>query len=161
RLPISERVVSNTRRLLELLQVGGARATFFVLGLVAQRFPALVREIRASGHEVASHGTAHRSVAELGPAGFREDLRRSIAAIEDAIGERVLGFRAPDFAISEREVWALEILAEEGLRYDASIFPCRGPRDGVPRAFRRPFRVRCRANPGLLEFPLATMRILG
>jgi polysaccharide deacetylase family protein (PEP-CTERM system associated) len=158
-LPISDRVLANTHALLDVLHRGGAKATFFVLGLVAERFPGLVAEIAAGGHEIASHGFSHRSVAELGPRGFRADLRRSIESIGGACGHRVLGYRAPDFSISEDEFWALEILAEEGLRYDSSIFPFRGPRYGVPRAFREPFVVRCRANPCFLELPLATVQV--
>jgi polysaccharide deacetylase family protein (PEP-CTERM system associated) len=158
-LPISDRVVRNTHELLDLLHRGSARATFFILGLVAERFPGLVAEVAAGGHEIASHGTSHRSVSELGPQGFRADLRRSIESIGEASGHRILGYRAPDFSISENEFWALEILAEEGLRYDSSIFPFRGPRYGVPRAFREPFVVRCRANQCFLELPLATAQV--
>jgi len=160
-LPVTARVVDNTRRLLDLCARSETRGTFFVLGLVAERFPALVQEIQRAGHEVASHGASHRAVGALGRAGFREDVRRSIVAIQNACGEPVLGYRAPDFSISESELWGLEILAEEGLRYDSSIFPFRGPRYGIPQAFRRPFRVQCRANPRFAEFPLATLDLAG
>jgi polysaccharide deacetylase family protein (PEP-CTERM system associated) len=155
-LEISPRVATSTRRLLEMFARHGARATFFVLGLVAERFPGLIREVRDAGHEVATHGTSHRSVAALGPDGFRADLRRSIRAIEDAAGVQVLGYRAPDFSISERELWALPVLSEEGLAYDSSIFPFRGRRYGIPAAFRAPCVVRCPGGRRLLEFPLAT-----
>ena len=160
-LPITGRVVENTRCMLELCAGCAARGTFFVLGLVAERFPALVREIEQAGHEVATHGASHRAVKDLGRAGFRKDVRRSIRAIQDASGRSVFGYRAPDFSISESELWALEILAEEGLRYDSSIFPFRGPRYGIPQAFRHPFLVQCRANPRFAEFPLATLEVAG
>jgi len=160
-LEISPRVVSSTLRLLEIFGRHGARATFFVLGLVAERFPELVREVRDAGHEVATHGTSHRSVAALGPEGFRADLQRSLRAIQSATGLKVLGYRAPDFSISEQELWALQILAEEGLSYDSSIFPFRGSRYGIPRAFRGPWIVRCPGGRSLFEFPLATVDLLG
>jgi polysaccharide deacetylase family protein (PEP-CTERM system associated) len=159
-LPISDRVVSNTRRLLDIFGRAGVRATFFVLGLVAERFPSLVVEMVKAGHEVASHGTSHRSVSALGPDGFRQDLRRSIDSIEATSGQKVLGYRAPDFSISESAFWALEIMAEEGLLYDSSLFPFRGPRYGVPDAFRDPFVIRCRSARTLLEFPLATVEVM-
>ena len=161
RLEITERVVTNTRRLLDLFDAGGARGTFFVLGLVAERFGALVREIAGRGHEIASHGTSHTPVYSLDRETFRTDVRRSIRAIEDAAGVRVSGYRAPDFSITEKSLWALEVLAEEGLSYDSSIFPFRGPRYGIPAAFDRPCRVRCRANPRFAEFPLATVKVGG
>ncbi len=160
-LPLTDRVVANTRDLLDLFDRSGARGTFFVLGLVAERFPSLVREIATRGHEVASHGRSHRAVASLGAEGFRDDLRRSLRAIEDALGGRVLGYRAPDFSIGAGDLWALEILAEEGLVYDSSIFPFRGRRYGIPEAFREPGLVRCRSGRQLVEFPLTTIEILG
>jgi polysaccharide deacetylase family protein (PEP-CTERM system associated) len=159
-LPLSDRVVSNTRRLLDIFDRAAVRATFFVLGLVAERFPLLVREIAARGHEIASHGTSHLSVSSLGPEGFRKDLRRSIESIEAASGRKVVGYRAPDFSISESAFWALEIMAEEGLLYDSSLFPFRGPRYGVPNAFRDPFVIQCRSTRTLLEFPLATVELM-
>jgi polysaccharide deacetylase family protein (PEP-CTERM system associated) len=160
-LEVSERVRTNTQRLLDLFDAAGARATFFCLGIVARRFPGLLRDIVARGHEVASHGSAHAPVFSLGPAAFRTDLRRSIAAIEDAAGARVIGYRAPDFSIAFESFWAFEILAEEGLVYDSSIFPFRGPRYGVGESFSRAYAIRCRANERLLEFPLATITLFG
>ena len=160
-LDLSRRVVSNTLRLLDLMDGAGARGTFFILGIVAERFPDLVRAIDARGHEVASHGMAHQPVCDLGPEAFRQDLLRAVRAVENAAGRKVLGYRAPDFSIFEKDLWALEIMAEQGLRYDSSVFPFRGPRYGIPEAFRRPCAVICRANPEFLEFPLATVEILG
>jgi polysaccharide deacetylase family protein (PEP-CTERM system associated) len=160
-LPVTRRVRDNTFRILDLVARAGARATFFVLGLAAQAFPDLVRRIRDEGHEVASHGHSHRPVYAMGPDEFREDLRRSITLIEDAVGERVLGYRAPDFSIRGGHLWALRILAEEGLRYDSSIFPIAGPRYGIRASFSLPFRVLTASQSELVEFPLATLEYLG
>jgi len=160
-LPITARVRDNTLRILDLLDPGRARGTFFVLGLVAEKFPDLVREIRRRGHEVASHGFSHRPVYEMTPDRFRADLRASIAAIEDAAGSRVLGYRAPDFSIPSSSLWALEVLAAEGLSYDSSIFPIAGPRYGIREGFTAPGLVRCREERTLIEFPMATTQYLG
>ncbi len=159
-LAITNRVDDNTRRILDMLATAGVHATFFVLGLVAARFPALVRRIADEGHEVATHGQSHRAVYTMTPEEFRSDLRQSVGLVEDAAGARVVGFRAPDFSIPRSAFWALEILAQEGLQYDSSLYPFRGPRYGVADAFRAPFRVRCRANPDLVEFPLMTIEWL-
>lgn len=160
-LPVTRRVCDNTCRVLDILAAAGARGTFFVLGLVAEAFPELVRLIRDGGHELASHGHSHRPVYRMRPEEFRADLRRSIASIEDAGGVRVLGYRAPDFSIRARDWWALEIMAEEGLRYDSSIFPFAGPRYGVRAAFALPFRVLSASSSQFIEFPLTTIECLG
>ncbi|OLD63221.1 MAG: hypothetical protein AUI47_09975 [Acidobacteria bacterium 13_1_40CM_2_68_5] len=160
-LPVTARVRDNTLRVLDLLANAGVRATFFVLGLAAQAFPDLVRRIQDDGHEVASHGYSHRPVYGMQAEEFRIDLRRSIALIEDAAGARVLGYRAPDFSIRSSDWWALEILAEEGLRYDSSLFPIAGPRYGIRAAFTLPFRVRPACGSEIIEFPLATFECLG
>jgi len=161
KLPMTGRVRDNTLRILDLLAAAEVRATFFVLGLVAQRFPDLVRRLQAEGHEIGCHGHAHGAVHAMRPEQFRTDLRDSLARIQDSAGTRVTGYRAPDFSIPASALWALEILAEEGLRYDSSIFPFAGPRYGIPGAFRVPFRVRCAANPEFVEFPLTTCEFLG
>ncbi|HKQ97896.1 MAG TPA: polysaccharide deacetylase family protein [Candidatus Polarisedimenticolia bacterium] len=159
-LPITPRVVDNTARILDLCAAAEVQGTFFVLGLVAETHPALVRRIRDAGHEVASHGHDHRPVFAMSPATFRADLQRTRAAIESACGVRVAGYRAPDFSIPAAAFWALEILAEEGYRYDSSLFPWKGPRYGVAEAFDAPFRVRTRAGD-LVEFPLVVSTRLG
>ncbi|HEU4402690.1 MAG TPA: DUF3473 domain-containing protein [Candidatus Polarisedimenticolia bacterium] len=160
-LPITERVRSNTHTILDLLAEKRALATFFVLGLVATRFPDVVRRIVAEGHELASHGNSHRPVHAMTREEFRVDLRRSLAILQEGAGTRVLGYRAPDFSINEGALWAIEVLAEEGLEYDSSIFPFAGPRYGIAFAPRLPFTVRCAANPRFLEFPLTTLEWLG
>jgi polysaccharide deacetylase family protein (PEP-CTERM system associated) len=114
------RVERNTDRMLELLRARGVKATCFVLGWVAERFPQLVRRIHAAGHEIASHGYGHDLIYSLKPEAFREDLRRSKAILEDLSGERVLGYRAPSFSITD---WSIDILRDEGFVYDSSSFP--------------------------------------
>lgn len=114
------RVESNTRRLLRLFDSHGVTATFFVLGWVAERIPGLVREIHRAGHEVASHGHAHRLIYDHTSEEFREDLRRSKTFLEDVTGVRVLGYRAPNFSINDA---AIEVITEEGFAYDTSYFP--------------------------------------
>jgi len=154
------RVEANTERLLALLAEHRVRATCFVLGWVAERWPGLVKTIAAGGHEVASHGYWHRLVYTQTPDEFRKDLRRARGVIEDASGLRVRGYRAPSFSITARSLWALDVLAEEGYDYDASIFPIRHDRYGLPTAPRHIFRVQCAAGD-LLEAPGSTVRVAG
>jgi len=154
------RVELNTRRVIDLLAGLELRATFFVLGWVAQRFPALVREIRAAGHQLGCHSYAHRLAYEMTPAEFRHDTRRALMAIEDAAGSAVRAYRAPTFSITHRSLWALDILLELGFTIDSSIFPTRNHLYGIPRAPRRPFRIRIQGAE-LLEFPLPAVRIAG
>lgn len=152
------RVVPNTERILELFEREGVRATFFVLGWVAERFPRLVREIAAAGHEIASHGYHHQLLYTLTPAQFREDVRASKALLEQASGSAVLGFRAPSYSIIESSLWALDILIEEGYAYDASIFPIHHDRYGIPNAERHAHVLR-RKSGTLIEMPASTTRV--
>jgi peptidoglycan-N-acetylglucosamine deacetylase len=155
------RVVRNTYRVLELFEEAGVRATFFVLGYVAIQEPELVRAIQAAGHEVACHSHMHRRVSTMGPAEFRDDLRRAVSAIEDAGGQKILGYRAPTFSIVKKSLWAVEILAEEGFLYDASVFPIRHDLYGFPSAPRFPFRWLCRDGRSLYEIPPTTVSVMG
>lgn len=154
------RVEGATDRLLEMLAEGGDRATFFVLGWVARRSPGLVRRIAAAGHEVASHGMDHRRVDELGPEGFRRDARTSRALLEDLAGARVRGYRAPSFSLWRERDWALEVLLEEGYRYDSSCIPTRRPAlssstpPGVPHLVPTP------SGP-ILEVPVTPLERAG
>jgi polysaccharide deacetylase family protein (PEP-CTERM system associated) len=125
------RVVRNARTLLSILEKYGTRATFFVLGTVAESFPGLISEICGSGHEIATHGYSHKLVYKQTKEEFREDLRRSLHVIESITGDKVWGYRAPYFSITEDSLWALKILREEGLKYDASIFPLKRKLYGV------------------------------
>jgi polysaccharide deacetylase family protein (PEP-CTERM system associated) len=154
---LPSRLHGTTLRLLDGFEQTGSRATFFVLGWVAERHPALVREIASRGHEIACHGYGHELVYSLGTARFRADLQRARAAIEDAVGRNVEGYRAPSYSITERSLWALEILAEEGFRFDSSIFPIRHPRYGIPGFHRRPVRLELEGGGWIDEFPLTTL----
>jgi len=154
------RMESCTRWLLDELAGLGIRATFFVVGEIAKAYPALVRDLHQAGHEVGSHSWDHRRVHRLTPDEFRADVRRSKEAIEDVTGVAVSGYRAPTFSITRETAWAIDVLAELGLRYDSSIYPVRHDRYGVPNAPRVPFRVRGRVHT-LLEIPPATLRLAG
>ncbi len=152
---ISERVVVNTRRLLALFAEYDVRATFFVQGMVAERYPELVTEIAAAGHELGTHGHSHQPVYRLGQAQFAAELARSIAFIEAAGGQQVIGHRAPDFSIPPGAPWAWEVLRDHGLRYDSSVFPAPNPRYGTPGAPCHPYHV----LDGLVEFPVAVLAL--
>jgi polysaccharide deacetylase family protein (PEP-CTERM system associated) len=152
------RVCDNTARLLDLFAARRVTATFFVLGWVAERFPSLVTRIAAAGHEIASHGYAHRLIYQQTPAAFREDLRRAKGILESTSGVHVEGFRAPSYSITARSLWALDVLVEEGYRYDASIFPVRHDRYGIPNSPRHPY-VLPRNAGSLVEAPGSTVRV--
>ena len=151
------RVERNTDRLLAIFDEAGVKATFFVLGWVAERYPELISRIAAAGHELASHGYAHRLVYDLTPAMFRDDIRRSKEVLEGATGTAVQGYRAPSYSITPRSLWALDILIEEGFTYDASIFPIHHDRYGIPVSARYPYRLH--RGPGeLIEVPGSTVQ---
>lgn len=152
------RVERNTMLLLELFHRHQVRATFFMLGWVAERNPALVRTIAAAGHELASHGFHHQLVYTITVDQFREDVRRAKATIEDAGSCVVQGYRAPSFSIVESSLWALDVLIEEGHTYDASVFPIYHDRYGIPDAPRRAHEIRRPAGT-ILEVPAPTVRI--
>lgn len=158
---LPSRVVDSTRRVLDLLDRHATSATFFVLGWVADRHPRLVREIADRGHEVASHGYGHRMLTSMTPPEFRVDVRRAKAAIEDAAGVAVTGYRAPTFSVVRRTLWALAVLAEEGFHYDSSIFPIHHDRYGIPDASRFPHRLATGAGDDLVEFPITTVAVAG
>jgi polysaccharide deacetylase family protein (PEP-CTERM system associated) len=152
------RVVSNTSRLLDLFAEAKVEATFFVLGWVAERHKDLVARIARNGHQVASHSYWHRLVYDLSPAEFRDDLRRARDVLESAACAPVRGFRAPSYSITEESLWALDVLIEEGYAYDASIFPIRHDRYGIPDAPRQPHLVTSKAG-SLLEVPSTAGRV--
>lgn len=156
-----DRTEANTDRLLELLARHDALGTFFVLGWIAQRHPSLVRRIAAAGHEIASHGFDHELVYNQTPEVFRQDVRRARALLQDLSSQEVIGYRAPSYTIVERTLWALPILAQEGYRYDSSIFPIRRRRYGMPRAPRVPHLYTMESGLRLAEFPLPTIRLGG
>jgi polysaccharide deacetylase family protein (PEP-CTERM system associated) len=156
---LPSRIRQNTRRTLTLLRRNRCRATFFVLGWVAEREPALIREVAEAGHEIACHSHLHRRITTLTPTQFRDDVRRSRDAIENAAGIKVVGFRAPTFSITYKSLWALEILAEEQFEYDSSIFPIRHDLYGIPRAPRWAHRRRLLTGKTIWEIPPSTICI--
>jgi polysaccharide deacetylase family protein (PEP-CTERM system associated) len=152
------RVEPNTDVILAQFEAAGVRGTFFTLGWVAERYPALIRRIVASGHELASHGHGHERVDAIGAANFRADIRRAKHLLEDAGGVEVRGYRAPTFSIGATTPWAHAILAEEGYGYSSSVYPVRHDLYGAPDAPRGPHR----PDPnGVLEIPMTTARIGG
>lgn len=155
---LESRVEPVTRRLLALLRTYRIRATFFVLGYVAERHPALIEAIREAGHEIAVHGYWHSYVFRLTAAEFSQELARSLEVITAVTGEMPLGHRAPYFSINRTTPWAFEVLREHGFRYDSSIFPIRNGFYGYPGMPRFPYVV---AGGGLMEFPLSTVRLGG
>lgn len=154
------RVVRNTEKVLQVFADRGVHSTFFVLGWVAERHPALIRRIVAEGHELASHGYSHVRADEQTAEAFREDIRRTKGLLEEAGGVPVHGYRAASFSINKRNWWAFEVLAEEGYRYSSSVFPIHHDQYGVPDASRDPFEPSPRAK-GFIELPMSTVRMLG
>lgn len=152
---LPQRVERNTERILDILAESGVQATFFVLGWIAQRYPALVRRIVAGGHELGSHGFNHMRVDRLSPEAFRADVRQSKRVLEDEGGVVVRGYRAPTFSISRNSAWAHPILLEEGYRYSSSVYPRKHDLYGSPGAPRTAFG----PLPGFVEVPLTTVRI--
>ena len=155
---LESRVCRNTDRLLQIFDEHAIKATFFVLGLVAERFPSLVARIAMAGHEVASHGYGHRLIYDQTTSAFREDVRQAKAILEEAAGVPVRGYRAPSYSVTPRTLWALDILIEEGYSYDSSIFPIRHDRYGIPLSPRRPYVLE-RTRGVLVEAPASTTRI--
>lgn len=147
-------VITDTRRVLELLAEVGVRATFFVVGQVAATYPELVREVAEQGHEIGSHTYSHELIHRLEPAAFKRDMQRSVKILEDLTGRPVWGFRAPEFSVGHLRHWCFEILAELGFRYDSSVFPWSRVRYGIPDAPLTPF-VLDTPQGALTEFPLA------
>jgi polysaccharide deacetylase family protein (PEP-CTERM system associated) len=155
------RVERNTQRLLELFDNNGIKVTFFVLGWVAERVPRLVSEIAAMGHEVACHGYSHQLVYDQTVEEFREETLRSKALLEDISQTPVRGYRAASYSITERSLWALDVLAEAGFTYDSSIFPIRHDRYGMPGTPETPYQLKSPAGQSIVEFPLSTARLFG
>ncbi len=154
------RIEGPLHRLLDLFDRFETRATFFVVGWTAEQHPELIREIHRRGHEVASHSFAHQLIYNMTPEAFRDDLTRCKKILEDLTGEGILGFRAPTYSITAASFWALDILIEEGFRYDSSIFPIHHDRYGVPASPRHPHLIK-REKGEILEFPLSTVRLFG
>jgi len=155
------RVAMSTLRILDLFDRYSVKGTFFFVGWVAHKFPKLVREVHARGHELACHSYWHRTVYSQTQDEFREDTQAAVRAIEDAAGVKVFGYRAPSWSITKDCLWALDVLAEEGFTYDSSIYPIHHDLYGVPGARRFPYTHRLKDGHSLLEFPPATVQVLG
>ena len=156
---LASRVEANTVRVLDLYAEAGVSATFFMLGWIAERHPALVKRIAAAGHEIASHGYAHDRVTTLTPDSFRADLRRTQGILEELSGAPVVGYRAPSFSIGRDNAWALDVLADEGYAYSSSVAPFGTDHygwPGFPRFAHRPI-----AGSAMLEVPITTARVGG
>ena len=155
------RVERNTDVLLQLFEKKQIKATFFVLGWVAERYPEIVRKIVAQGHELASHGYSHQLVYSQTPEVFREETRRSKQILEDQGQKPVVGYRAASYSITAKSLWALDILAELEFTWDSSIFPIRHDRYGMPNSPERPYRIKTSSGALLTEFPLTTAKVAG
>lgn len=157
----SSRVVAATTVLLDLLDRTRTKATFFVLGRVAETFPELVREVARRGHEIGTHGHAHYRVDRSDPATFARDIRDSITAITSACGVRPKGHRAPEFSISKDTTWAYSVLVAEGMTYDSSVMPASARRYGIAGASPGPYTIDAAPGRSLRELPLATALVAG
>ncbi len=155
------RVEQNTYRILDILDDYQTKATFFVLGWIAERYPALVQEIQKRGHEVASHGYSHRRVYTQMPEQFRTETRRARYILEDIIGQPIRGYRAASYSITEKSLWALDILQEEGFVYDSSIFPIHHDLYGIPNSPRFGHLLNGQTRGKLIELPPSTLQIGG
>ena len=151
------RVERNVALILDLLDRHATKATFFTLGWIAERYPALVKEIVARGHELASHGYGHLRASDQTPDSFREDLAVAKAILEDIGGVAVTGYRAPSFSIGEGNLWAHDVIAETGHRYSSSVYPIAHDHYGMPAAPRFAWRT----DSGVVEIPPSSLRVLG
>lgn len=154
------RVENNTYKLLDLFDEYQVKATFFTLGWVAERKRDMVLEIARRGHEVACHGYSHQLIYNQTPEVFQQETVRAKSILEDIIQQPVLGYRAASYSITEKSLWALDILAESGFVYDSSIFPVRHDRYGMPDTPEHPYHLKTPAGHSIIEFPLSTAKIL-
>jgi polysaccharide deacetylase family protein (PEP-CTERM system associated) len=151
-------VVECAKRILDVLKREETRATFFVVGRVAKKYPHLVREIMRGGHEIASHGYEHIYVNRVTREVFRADLEKSKSILEDLGGQRVLGFRAPEFSIDNTTPWAFQVLSEAGFKYDSSLFPMNGRRYGDPNVPQGLHKISTPSGP-IVEVPMSTITL--
>ncbi len=159
---LPQRALSNTLRVLDILNYWGLRGTFFILGWIAERHPALIKRIASTGHEVACHGYAHQRITTMTPRAFEQDIDRARKLLQDISGQPVYGYRAPSYTITGKTMWALDKLIDAGFTYDTSIFPIHHDIYGMPGAKRFP-HVITRPEGSILEFPPTTLslRMLG
>ncbi len=150
------RVERNVARIMDMLAERDVTATFFTLGWIAERYPAMVRRIVDGGHELASHGYGHERASDLDHSAFSQDVERAKKLLEDLAGREVSGYRAPSFSIGTGNLWAFDALARAGYRYSSSIYPIRHDHYGMPDSPRFAYRV----GSGLLEVPITTLRLM-
>ena len=159
-----DQIEEAVRPILDLLDKYETKATFFVLGIVAEKHPGLIREIYRKGHEIASHAYSHKTLYELGEDEFRKEVEKSTRLLESITGEKPIGFRAPSFSINNSTKWALRILEEYGFKYDSSIFPIKTMLYGVPNAPLHPYRpskgdvARHDPDGDIIEFPMTVLK---
>jgi polysaccharide deacetylase family protein (PEP-CTERM system associated) len=158
---MESRVTQNTEHLLKIFSDYGINATFFVLGWVADRYPSLVRNIADEGHEVACHGYSHQLIYNQSIETFKEETQRAKGILEDIVQRPVIGYRAASYSITQKSIWALDVLAEAGFKYDSSIFPIHHDRYGMPDTPKLPYSLSTTKGNSLVEFPLSTVNIFG
>jgi len=154
---MERRVERNTDQILALLDNHNIKATFFILGWVAERQPEIVKKIAQQGHEIASHGYSHKTIYSQTPAEFREETRQSKTLLEDICQQPVIGYRAATYSITERSLWAMDILVEEGFQYDSSIFPMRHDNYGIPDINPAPHIYQTNSGP-IAEMPISVLK---
>lgn len=154
---LESRVVRNTNVILEMLEERNIKATFFIVGWIADRHPSLVRRIHHLGHEVACHSYWHKKIFDLTPDAFKQDTLRAKQCLEDIISNNVHGYRAPSYSITDKSLWALDVLADMGFKYDSSIFPTYHDNYGIPEAPRFAFRLE---TQNMMEYPISTANIM-
>ncbi len=155
------RVEHNTQRLLSLFDDSSIKATFFVLGWVAERYPVLIKEIASQGHEIASHGYSHQLIYTQSQQTFRDETAKSKQILEDLIGAPVTGYRAASYSITQQSLWALDILGDLGFTWDSSIFPVHHDRYGIASSPKQPYIISTNGGDQITEFPLTTAKLFG
>ncbi|MFV0389609.1 MAG: XrtA system polysaccharide deacetylase [Pyrinomonadaceae bacterium] len=155
-----DRILRVGKKLLEILEESDTKATFFVLGYIAEQHPEIIKEIKAAGHEIGTHGFSHSLIYNQTPEVFREEMTRAVNFLEDLISDEIIGHRAPFFSITKESLWALDILGELGITYDSSIFPVLNYRYGIADAPRFPYDIE-REKYRIKEFPVSTLKFPG
>jgi polysaccharide deacetylase family protein (PEP-CTERM system associated) len=155
------RVERNTNKILNIFDEHKIQATFFILGWVAEKHPNIVKEIQKRGHEIACHGYSHQLIYNQSRKVFEEEAKRAKSLLEDITGVQVSGYRAASYSITNKSLWALDVLAEAGFKYDSSIFPIVHDRYGIPNSPKEPYKIITKSGNEILEFPLSTFKIIG
>lgn len=156
---LPSRVEFGVKQILKLLSDNHVHSTFFVLGWIAERYPQLVKQIDSCGHEIACHGYKHDLIYDLSPKQFREDIHRAKVLIEDIIGKSIMGYRGPGFSITENNLWAFDVIAEEGFCYDATVYPGNHGHGGLPNMPFIPFIIKTVKGYSIVEFPVTVLKL--